>query len=237
MHGLALFVADVAAGQPPVEGVAIGGSGEGGLPVGVLGRPGEEYGGAAGPAGEDALLLLADECLELVVDGHEGLAFHLVVVVAQVGGAVVVGDDAVAGQAHRVGDPQAAADEDDRGQPVGRVGFPGQVGGLLDLGHHVPGEGAGQPLGPGRVVAGDEHGGRRERLVPAVLADRGEEGAEQPDVGALLLAAVHLGVQVGEVAFQDAAVDLAGAGDFPCGQEGREPGQGAQRAAAAGLQA
>ena len=224
VHGLPVLVADVAVLQPPVEGVAVGVSCDRSMPVGVLGRPGEEHRGAVRPAGEGVLLLFGDERLEFIVDRHEGLAFHLVVVVAQVGGFVGSGGDAVAGQAHRVGDPQSAADEDDRGEPVGEVGFPGQVAWLLDLGHHVPGQRAGQPLGPPRVVAGEEHGVCRERVVPAMLADRGEEAAEQPDVGTLLLTAVHPGLQVGEVAFQDAPADLADAGDFPCGQEGREPG-------------
>jgi hypothetical protein len=44
------------------------------------------------------LLLLADLAVQFVVDGDEGLAFHLGVVVAQVGGAVGVGDHAVEGQ-------------------------------------------------------------------------------------------------------------------------------------------
>src|SRR5207248_11736637 len=54
----------------------------------------------------NSALLFADEVLEFLIDGHECFAFHLVVEVAQVGGAVGVGDDAVAAEPQRVGDPQ-----------------------------------------------------------------------------------------------------------------------------------
>jgi hypothetical protein len=66
-------------------------------------------------------LLVGDLLAELVVDGHQGLALHLVVEVLQVGGAVGVEDDAVTGQLEGVGDPQSAADQDDGDEPVGGV--------------------------------------------------------------------------------------------------------------------
>jgi hypothetical protein len=99
--------------------------------------------------------------VELFVDRDQGLAFHLVVVVAQVGGAVGVGDHAVPGQAQRVGDPQTGPDQDQGDQPVGRVGEPREVGGVLDLGHHLLGQRAGRPLGAAGEVVGEHQRGAR----------------------------------------------------------------------------
>jgi hypothetical protein len=47
---------------------------------------------------------MADGVGEFGVDGDQGVAMHFVVEVAQVGGAVGVGGDAVAAQPQRVGD-------------------------------------------------------------------------------------------------------------------------------------
>ena len=52
-----------------------------------------------------------------------------------------------------------------------------------------------------------------------------------------LLPAAHSGLQVGEVVLEHGAVDAAGAGNAVRVQERREPGQGAQRPAAAGIDA
>src|SRR5487761_1688280 len=87
MDRLPVLVADVASFQPAVEG-----SPAGGAPV----RPLEA----------DAVVLGADHGAELVVDGHEGFAFHLGVAVAPAGGTGGAGGDAVPGKADGAGDPQ-----------------------------------------------------------------------------------------------------------------------------------
>jgi hypothetical protein len=57
---------------------------------------GEQYWRAAGPALCQRALLPGDFLFQLLVDGDERLAFHLVVPVTQVGGAVgVAGEGAV----------------------------------------------------------------------------------------------------------------------------------------------
>ena len=101
VHGLAVLVADVAVFQPAVERAAVGMAGDGPAPVEVAVLPGEQHRGTDGETLQHPLLLLADQQEDLVVDGDEGLAFHLGVVVAQVRGAVGVGDRAVESQPGR----------------------------------------------------------------------------------------------------------------------------------------
>ena len=93
--GLAVLVADIAAGQPAVEREPVGRGGGRGPAVGVLRRPREQHRCAVAT---DAVLLFDDQGVEFFVDRDQRLAFHLVVEVAQVGGAVGVEDDAVARQ-------------------------------------------------------------------------------------------------------------------------------------------
>ena len=102
--------------------------------VDVLAGAREQDRVAAGPAVETALALVADGVDEFGVDRHQRVAVHLVVEVAQVGGAVGVGGDAVAAQPQRVGDPQSAAHQDDGDQPVGRVVEPVEVGRVVRAG-------------------------------------------------------------------------------------------------------
>ena len=105
--------------------------------------------------------------MEFFVDGHQRLAFHLVVVVVQVGGAVGVEGDAVIAGPDRIGDPQAAADQDEGDELVGGVVPPVEVGRRLDLRHDLPGDCAGQRFGAAWVVLGEEH--RRGRQVVGEL--------------------------------------------------------------------
>ena len=125
------------------------------------------------PAGGDPLLLGADLGLELVVDRDGGLAAHLVVDIAQVGGALSVVEQAVEGQRAGVGGAQAAPDQDQGDQPGVGVGPTIQVGRGFDLGHHVLGQVTGEPL-CGVAVPGEEHRGGGQGVVPVVLADRGK---------------------------------------------------------------
>ena len=82
----------------------------------------------AGPACGDPLLLLTDLRFEFFVDRDGGLASHLVVEVAQVGGALPVVDEAVERQRAGVGGPQPAPDQD-QGDQLGRgIGPAVQVG-------------------------------------------------------------------------------------------------------------
>jgi len=61
----------------------------------------------------EACLLGGDQGAQLLVDGHEDLAVHLVIDVPQMGRALGVGDEAVVGQPGRVADPKAASDQDE----------------------------------------------------------------------------------------------------------------------------
>lgn len=69
-----------------------------------------------------------------------------------------------------------------------------------------------------------------------MLADGGEEPVEQPGVAALVLGA-QFSVQVGEVAFQQRAIDQLDSINTGCGKELSESGDGQHRAPAAGFQA
>ncbi len=84
-----------------------------------------------------------------------------------------------------------------------------EAGGVLELGHDLLGQGAGQYLSALGVVLGKEHGGGREPLVPAVLADGLDEGVQLPDVLTVDLCSGQFAVQVCEIAFQDGPVQLA----------------------------
>lgn len=151
----------------------------------------------ARPAVEGAAAVFVDLVDQLGVDGDQGVAAHLVIEVAQVGGAFGVGGDAVGAQPQRVGDPQSAAHEHDGDQPVGAVVEPVEVGRVFELGHDLLGQCPGQQLGAVRVVLvveGDRGGQAR---VPVVLADRGEQPVERADVAAAAFDAQL--AQVGEV--------------------------------------
>ena len=79
---------------------------------------------------------------------------------------------------------------------------------MFDLGHDVFGQRSGEPFGALGVVLGEEHDARGQAGIPLVLADGVEETAEQADVAALPLGVIGVvGVQVGQVALQDAAVE------------------------------
>jgi len=168
----AMLVADVAAFQPAVERQPVGGAADRFLPVRILGRAGEQH-DPGRVAAQDALLLAADQFQQLVIEGHEGLAFHLVVAVAQVRGPGVVGDGAVEGQLQGIGDAQSAADQDERDQPVGGVLLPVEVAG----------DGTFAPKPPelarrARLTAGwDGRTGRETAVsgVPELDQDRGRD--------------------------------------------------------------
>src|SRR5712691_1093093 len=114
VRGPTMLIADIAALQPAVERWPVGAAGDRDLAVRVLLRPGKQH-GPGRVAVQDPLLLAADQLQQLVIDGDESLAFHLVVEVAKIGGSAVVGDRAAERQPEGVGDAQAAADQDDRG--------------------------------------------------------------------------------------------------------------------------
>jgi hypothetical protein len=223
-------VTDIAEGQPAIEREPVGRRGGRSPAVGVLRRPWEQHRRIPDPA-----LLFDDQGVELFVDRDQCLAFHLVVEIAQVGGALGVDDHAVPRHAQRVGDPQPGPDQDLGDQPVGGVGEPGEVVGVLDLGHDLLGERARRPLDAGGIVLGEHQRGGRQRVVPVVLADRVQERVELSDLVAVALAAGELGVQVGQVALQQDPVDVGERADTDALAEQREPGQGPQPAAG-GLQ-
>ena len=145
--------------------------------------------------------------------GTSASLLHLVVLVAQVGGLVGIVDDAVEGQAQRVSEAEPAADEDEGDQPPGRVVPPVEVGRVLELGHDVLGQGAGQQLPALGVVVVVEHGAGGQGVVPAEPPDRVQEAVELADALGVDVAAGQLGVQVGQVAFQQFPVDLGEPGD------------------------
>ena len=154
----AVMAADVAACQPAAEPAAVGVAVRRHRAGDVLRGAGEQDRGPAGPAGCVPLPLPPDPAGDFVVDGDEGLAFHLVVVVAQVGLPVAVADDAVRWQRAGVPDAQSAPDQDERDQAAAGIVPPVQAGGVLDLGHDVPGEGPGQSFPAFGVVLGEDHG-------------------------------------------------------------------------------
>jgi hypothetical protein len=219
----AVRVANLAAGQPAIEREPVGRRGSRGPAVGVLGRAREQHRGVP-----DAALLFSDQSVKLLVDRDQRLTLHLVVEIAQVGGAVGVEDHAVPRHAQRVGDPQPGPDQDQRDQPVGRVGEPGEIARVLDLGHHLLGQRAGRPLDASGIVLAEHQRVRGQGVVPVVLADRVQERVELPDLVAVALAAGELGVQVGQVALQHRPVNLGERADADACAEQREPGQGAQ---------
>ena len=197
--------------MPPVTGrrpsmLALGRGNRTGVPAGWRSRP--------------RCCCSADEAGYFLVDGDQRLAFHLPVVVPQVGGAVAVVCQAAGRQPGRVGDPQPAADEDEGDQLVGRVVPAAEAGGVFDLGHDVLGQRARQQLAPAGEVLGEEHRRGRQAGVPLVAADVAQEQADLPDVVAL---AGRVAAEVGQVAFEDVPADLAGPGDPGRGQERGEP--------------
>ena len=120
----AVLAADVAGRQPAAEPAAVGVAVRRDRAVDVLRGAGEQDRGPAGPPAGVPLPLPPDLGDELVIDGDKGLAFHLVVVVAQVGLPVTVADDAVGGQLAGVADAQPAPDQDERDQAAAGIGPP-----------------------------------------------------------------------------------------------------------------
>jgi hypothetical protein len=237
---LAVLVTDVAASQPAAHRGAVGGAFDRCAPVEVLRRPRDQDRRAVRPQLQRAVLLVADLLAEYLIDRDQRLPFHLVVVVAQVGGAVGVGDDAVEGKLDRVADPQAAAHQDQGDQPVGRAVPPVQVGGVLQLRDDMLSQRPGEPLGLGGPVLGVDPRAGGQGVVPAVSADRGEEPGQGAEVVDVCLPAGVLGVQVSQVAFQQLAVELGELvrGDRRGGEEGGQPGDRADAGGhTAGLQA
>ncbi len=223
----AVLVADVAVFQPAVERAPVDRALDGLVAAEVSRHAGKQHRRPGRPALQDHLLLAEELLAELVVDRYQRLALHLAVAVPQVGGAVGVAGYAVEGELGRVGDPQAAAHQDEGDQPVGGVVPPVEVAGLLDLCHDVPGQRPGQLLAPPGVVVGEERGGRREGAGPPVLPDCPDEAAQRPDVLAVRFPATEFGAQVGKVTFDHGPVDLSEGVDAGRrgGQEDRKPGQ------------
>jgi hypothetical protein len=167
MHGATVGVKNLAGCQPPVKRQPVGRRRDRGSPVGVFGWPREQHRGVTDPS-----LLLGDQSLELFINRDQGLAFHFVVEVAQVGRALGIGDDAVVGQAQRISDAQSCADQDHGDQPVGRVGEAVEIVRVLDLSHDMLGQSAWWAFGAVRVVVGEDQRGGRQGVVPVVLPDR-----------------------------------------------------------------
>jgi hypothetical protein len=113
VHRPSVLVADGAAFQPPVKRQPVSRAADRRSPVDILSRPREQPGRPAGPAFQGTLLLFGDQAVNVLVDGDEGLAFHLVVEVAQIRRCVGVGGEAAGLEPEGVGDPQAAADQDE----------------------------------------------------------------------------------------------------------------------------
>ncbi len=101
----AVLVADVAAVKPTVKRTPVGAAADRQLAVGVGQGSGEQHRDAAGPAGKDVPLLLGEELLEFLIDGHQRFPLNLVVVVAQVGGTVGVDGQAAEGEHVTLGQP------------------------------------------------------------------------------------------------------------------------------------
>jgi hypothetical protein len=124
-----------------------------------------------------------------------------VVLVAQIRSLVGIVDDAVERQAQRVSEAEPAADEDEGDQPPGWLVPPVEVGRVLELGHDVLGQGAGQQLPALGVVVVVEHGAGWQGVVPAEPPDRVQEAVELPDALRVDVPAGQLGVQAGQVAW------------------------------------
>ena len=217
MDGLPVLVTNIAAGQPASQHAPVGVSRQrpGAARVGL--GTGEQVGVTAGPAAGDPALLGADVSFEFLVDGNGGLTPHLGVVVPQVGGALAVVDEAVELQRAGVAGAQPAPDQDQGDEPGGRIGPAAEAGGALHLGHDVLGQVAGEPWRTRRAVAGEERGGCRQRVVPAVLADRQEETLQGADPASFGGGTARPGCQPSQVAFQERPVDASQGAHGGCG--------------------
>jgi hypothetical protein len=94
----AVLVADLAVLKPSVERVSVGRGRPGMSSAGVAVVAGKQVRAAGGEAFQDAALLSVDRSLDFLVDGDRGFAFHLGIAVFQVGGSVVIVDQALEGK-------------------------------------------------------------------------------------------------------------------------------------------
>jgi hypothetical protein len=131
----AQFVGDSDGGQPLLEVHVEGVGADGVSPVGVGVRAWEQHVGV-GVLCASAALLVGDLGGELFVDGHDRLAAHLVVAVAQVGRCAGVVDEAVDSKAGGVADAQSGADQDLDQQSDAWVADAVEVGRGFELVHH-----------------------------------------------------------------------------------------------------
>ena len=131
----AQFVGDSDGGQPLLEVHVEGVGADRVSPVGVGVRAWEQHVGV-GVLCASAALLVGDLGGELFVDGHDRLAAHLVVEVAQVSRCGGVVDEAVDPKAGGVADPEPGADQDLDQQSDARVADAVEVGRGFELVHH-----------------------------------------------------------------------------------------------------
>ena len=229
VHGPAFFVADVAALKPSIERCAVSAAAGGCPTVRVLRWPGKQdnrHLQVAGPG-----LLFGDHSVQFVVDGNQSFTFHFVVVISEVRRASGVGDNAVVWHGQCIGDPQPAPDQDQSDQLEGGIAPSGEVLRAFDLGHDLFGQRPRRSVRAVGMVAGKQHSGRREGVIPAVLSECLEERVELPDVNAALVPARLLRMQVGQIPFQQATIHVRQASDAHAVTEAGEPGHCTQAAA------
>ena len=111
MGWLAEFICDTACLETLTELEVKRRSGDGQPSVGVGAATGQQHVARREPLSGSGLLRL-DHGGEFVVDGHQRVAAHLVVAVAQIDRTLWVADQAVQCQSGGVADAQAGADED-----------------------------------------------------------------------------------------------------------------------------
>ena len=213
MDRLAVFVTDIAGLQPALHPGPVGVRRERLPPVNVGSGSGEQVGVPLREAVQHSALLGTDLGFEFLVDGDGGLPFHLGVVVAQVGSTLAVVEQTVEGQVGGGGDPQPAADEDQGDQTTLGIGPAVEVGGLLDLGHDVLGQVAGDALPASWEVSREEHRSGGQCVVPAVLPDGLEEQVQTTDPALVGARPAGLVGQPGQEALQQRPVDAGQPGD------------------------
>ena len=201
-------------------GQAVGGASDRCPAVVILRCPGEEQRRLRQRA-----LPRDDQAVQFLVDRDQGLTFHLVIEVAQVGCLVGVEDDAVVRQPQRVRHAKPAADQDHRDQPVGVVVPLVEVVDVFDLGHYVFRQRPRQEFWSFRVVLAEQHRGGRQRGRPTVDPNRVQERVQLADMVAMPLTARHLGVEICEVTLQQVSIDIRQLVDTGPIAECRESGQ------------